>query len=453
MKILIFVETDVVIRHFIYSKAFNDLNKFHDVVYIFPDGDKRLGHISPEKIDIQGSKRLKLLPYKERLKLWRLRFFVEKLRRKKGVPNHVLKQWRKDFTSGNPLYAKYLYLFFGLPFVFPFFTFAVNFFIKRLPNIELIKILNKEKPDLLIHPSVLEGSYIDDVIFYGNKIKKPVIVIMNSWDNPLTKRSVVNKDYYLLVWGRQTKSHAINYMGLNESRVIEFGAAQFDVYSNDDQLKTSNSKDQNQKIKTLLYAGSSKFADEFAHLLKIDKAIKVGNLPEIKVIYRPHPWGQCGYKGYRFKNHNFENIILDTNMKEYVFRDFKKDTSKFLPNLENTKDLLLKVDFVLSPLSTILLEAMMLGKIPICLMPEDEIQAEHFHMVKKSPHFKEILENKEVIVINGSEFLIDGINKAYYDSSKKNKSNILKKDSEFFISKFSKPFNKRLLDFIEKLNY
>ena len=123
-----------------------------------------------------------------------------------------------------------------------------------------------------------------------------------------------------------------------------------------------------------MYAGSSKFADEFAHLLKIDKAIKVGNLPEIKVIYRPHPWGQCGYKGYRFKNHNFENIILDTNMKEYVFRDFKKDTSKFLPNLENTKDLLLKVDFVLSPLSTILLEAMMLGKIPICLMPEDEIK-------------------------------------------------------------------------------
>ena len=60
MKILIFVETDVVIRHFIYSKAFHDLNKFHDVVYIFPDGDKRLGHISPEKIDIQGSKRLKL---------------------------------------------------------------------------------------------------------------------------------------------------------------------------------------------------------------------------------------------------------------------------------------------------------------------------------------------------------------------------------------------------------
>ena len=452
MKILIFIETDVVVRHFIFSKAFHDLNKSHNVVYIFPDGDKRLGN-SLDNIDIEGSRRLKLLPNKERLKLWRLRFFVEKLRKKNGVPKHVLKQWRKDFTKGNPLYAKYVYLFFGLPFIFPFFTFIINFLIKKLPNIELIRILKKEKPDLLIHPSVLQGSYIDDVIFYGNKIKKPVIVIMNSWDNPLTKRSVVSKNYYLLVWGKQTKLHAINYMGLDASRVIEFGAAQFDLYYHDNQFDTFKNDDENKKIKTLLYAGSSKFADEFEHLSKIDEAIKVGNLPKIKVIYRPHPWGKCGHKGDRFKKHTFENIVFDPNMKDYIFRDFTKNNFKSLPNLENTKNLLLNVDFVLSPLSTILLEAMILGKTPICLMPEDEIQAEHFHMVKKSPHFDEILQNKEVIVINGSKFLIEGIKKSYEDSMKVNKSNILKKDSEFFISKFSKPFNKRLLDFVAELNH
>ena len=326
MKILIFIETDVVVRHFIFSKAFHYLNKVHDVVYVFPDGDKRLGNISLNKLDINGSKRIKLLPNKERLKLWRLRFFVEKLRRKKGVPYNVIRQWRKDFTLGNPVYAKYIYLFFGLPLVFPFFTLVVNFLIKKIPNIELIKILKKEKPDLLIHPSVLQGSYIDDVIFYGKKIKKPVIVIMNSWDNPLTKRSVVNKDYYLLVWGKQTKSHAINYMGLDEKRVIEFGAAQFDSYNNlKDKFKVDKNIDREQKIKTLLYAGSSKFADEFTHLSNIDEAIKVGNLPKIKVIYRPHPWGKCGYKGERFKNHIFENIIFDPNMKEYIYRDFTKD--------------------------------------------------------------------------------------------------------------------------------
>ncbi|MDC3175758.1 hypothetical protein OA859_00685 [Prochlorococcus sp. AH-716-D13] len=454
MKILIFIETDVVIRHFIFSKAFHELHKFHNIVYVFPDGDKRLGNISLDKLDLKNSKRLTLMPYVKRLKLWRLRFFVEKLRRKKDVPNEVLKQWRRDFRLGNPLYAKYIYQFFGLPFVFNIFTLMVNLLIKRLPNLKLIKILKKERPDILIHPSVLEGSYIDDVVFYGNKFKIPVVVIMNSWDNPLTKRSVVNKDYFLLVWGPQTKQHAIKYMGLDKNKVLEFGAAQFDIYNfSDFQLDNNNNKVIDIDKKTLLYAGSSKFCDEFSHLVKIDEAIIEGLLPAMKVIYRPHPWGQCGYRGDRFKNYNFENVIFDENMKEYLSRDFSKDYSKFLPKLEDTKDLLLKVDFVLSPLSTILVEAMLLGKVPICLMPENELQAEHYHMVKKSPHFKEILENKEIIVINGTDSLIDGIKIAFNDSNSANKSNVLKKDSEFFISRFSKPFNKRLLELVEKINY
>ena len=138
-------------------------------------------------------------------------------------------------------------------------------------------------------------------------------------------------------------------------------------------------------------------------------------------------------------------------MMSYISRDFEKDSSKFLPDLESTKDFLDSVDIVLSPLSTILLEAIMLGKIPICLMTEDEMQAKHFHMVKRSPHFEEILLNKNVTVLDGKEFLIDGISMALKKASIKKISNELKKDSEFFISKFSKPFNQRLLEFVDKL--
>ena len=172
-----------------------------------------------------------LSPDPKRLKLWRLRFFVEKLRFRKEVPKKTLKRWHKDFKIGNPKYALYLYLFFGFPIVFQIFTVIVNFLISQNPNKSLINVLSEEKPDLLIHPSVLQGSYIDDVVFYGNKIKKPVLIIMNSWDNPTTKRSVVNKNYFLLVWGPQTKKHALQYMGLKNEKVIEFGSAQFDIYN------------------------------------------------------------------------------------------------------------------------------------------------------------------------------------------------------------------------------
>ena len=185
-------------------------------------------------------------------------------------------------------------------------------------------------------------------------------------------------------------------MGLKEENVIEFGSAQFDIYNHD---KSNDWKSLRQDygfkddVKTLLYAGSSKNSDEFSHLKKIDSAIERGLLPKLNLIYRPHPWGNCGYKGFRFKEYNFKNVIFDFSMKDYVLSDFKKGPLKILPNLKNTKDLLLSVDFVISPLSTILLEAMLVGKIPMCLMTNDESNADHFRRVSGSPHFKEILEN------------------------------------------------------------
>ena len=454
MKILIFLENDLVVRHFIFSKAFKKLNKNHEVVYVFPDGDKRMGAIKTCDLDLDGSRRLTLLPCAERLKLWRYRFFVEKLRNKKGVPKSLIRQWRLNFKNGNPFFAEYLYRFLGLPFIFFVFTKIVNFLISRRKNVDLLEILDREKPDLLIHPSVLEGSYIDDVIFYGNKIKKPVIIIMNSWDNPITKRSVVNKDYFLLVWGPQTKQHAITYMGLDEKNVIEFGSAQFDIYQKIDTNNTIRDNPRsnlNKSTKTLLYAGSSKNCDEFSHLMQLDNAIKSGLIPKINVIYRPHPWGQGGYKGYRFKKQKFEYIEIDENMRNYLLRDFNKEKSKFLPNLENTRTLLKSVDIVISPLSTILLEAMMFGKIPICLMTDNEQQADHFRYAKTLPHFEEMINDEDVIVINGSNNLISGINYALDQSFVREKSDRLKISSEFFISKFDKPFNERLLKLVEKI--
>ena len=64
----------------------------------------------------------------------------------------------------------------------------------------------------------------------------------------------------------------------------------------------------------------------------------------------------------------------------------------------------------------------MLGKIPIYV--QDEIHARHYY--GKSLLIDEILA-KQCTVIDGSEFLINGIKRAHDDSLKINKSIILKK--------------------------
>ena len=73
MKILIFIEADVVVRHFVFSNAFKKINECHEVVYIFPYGDKRLGRIKPENLNLDNCRSINLQPCIKRNKLWRIK--------------------------------------------------------------------------------------------------------------------------------------------------------------------------------------------------------------------------------------------------------------------------------------------------------------------------------------------------------------------------------------------
>ena len=448
MKILIFLENDATIRHFILSKSFKVLNKIHDVVYIFPDNHRRLGNVDLSKLDLGNSSRLKLLPDLQRLSLWKLRFYVEKLKTKKNIPIKLTKQWRKDFKSGNPLKGYLLYRFYGFPIIFRIFTTVVNFLLKNLPFLKLERIFNHEKPDLIIHPTVLEGLYINDLVDIANKRKIPAILIMNSWDNPLSKRAVVSTNYWLLVWGPQTRNHALKYMGMSENKVIQFGAAQFEIYNKkpkDKRQKFLKGYDIKEEELVILYAGSSKSTNEFQHLINIDNAIESNILPKIKIIYRPHPWGECGFKGYRFKNHEFKNIKYDKNMIDYINRDFSKEKGKYLSDYSDTCNLLYAVNGVISPLST-----MLLGKPPLCFLPIDE-KAMHFQMVHELPCYVEFLNDDNVLVARGNNELIPSIQILINRIKDKSLIKKIKKSSEFYISKFEKPFDRRLAELIPKI--
>ena len=70
-------------------------------------------------------------------------------------------------------------------------------------------------------------------------------------------------------------------------------------------------------------------------------------------------------------------------MREYLF-NIPKGNKVFLEaDYLDTRDILESVDGVISPLSTILLESMIIGKAPLCFMPIDEEEADHFNFTKK----------------------------------------------------------------------
>ena len=455
MKIFIFIEHSAIIRHFLDSKAFSLLDKNHDLFYVFPFGHKRLGHLNENNLRINSSKVINLPVDQKRVSLWGSRFWVESLRCKKGFSNLQTETNRRVFKACNPRKLYMLYRFLGMPIIFKFFTVLTNQILARNPNTSLENLIKNKKPDLLIHPSVLSGVYINDLIDTGNRLKIPIIIIMNSWDNPSSKRSVVSNNYWLLVWGPQTKMHAKNLMNMPEEKIIEFGAAQFDIYK---ELPKKNKEEIlsyhgvfNLKKPTLLYAGSSKSTDEFSHLKKIDEAINAKKLPIVNIIYRPHPWGEAGKDSLKFKEFKFKNVFIDRNMKNFLF-DNENNKEHYLSKYSDTRDLLYSVDAVISPLSTILIEAMIIGKPPLCFMPIEEKGAVHFQIAKDSIHFNELLSMNEIIVIWGVKNLINGVSDLIERIENEKFSLELKKASKFFVKEFSKSFRERILDFVNKIN-
>jgi hypothetical protein len=258
------------------------------------------------------------------------------------------------------------------------------------PNVELARLLESENIDAVLHPTVLEGLFVSDLGMWAQETQKPVLLLMNSWDNPSTKAMTVSSPAWLVVWGEQSRQHAIQHLGWDPARVRCFGAAQFDVFRQPpDQSREAflSSLGINAQRKVLLYAGSSKGLDEIRHLRQLDSAIDAGSLPACHILFRPHPWRGIIPDEPDFYSCEWKHVSMDPQMASYYRASRERADLMFFPDYRYTHTLLNAVDAVVSPVSTILLEAAMHGKPVLAYMPEEEVPDDSFIRTMASMNF------------------------------------------------------------------
>lgn len=449
MKILIFIDHDILVRHFLHSKVFRALEIEHDLIYVFPQkGHKRLTS-TEGNFGVEGGQVRRVTINQKRLSLWQKLNVTEMIRLRFGKQYQAI---RKHHTASMGWKGAMLYSFLGLPVIFRLFQLYIYIRIFFEPCKELINLLENEKPDLVVHPSVLAGLFINDLVKFLPKYKIPLLVIMNSWDNPSTKKALTGNPDWLLVWGPQTRNHAIKYMGMPADRVVDFGVAQFDVYRSRPSITREDfirAHDILEGSNILLYAGSSKDTDEYYHLCLIDNAIEMGLLKGVTVIYRPHPWGGCGKEGSRVYGATWKNIRIESTMRGYV-----KDVGegKILgvttPSYQDTHNLLSYVDALVSPLSTIVLEGALHGKPSLCFLP-DEVDANgHYKTVLPLTHFEDFFNSPEFMFVEGDDNLITGIKGLLGRVDNEEYSVDLRKACDHFIATFDSDYGSRLSNFI-----
>jgi len=243
-----------------------------------------------------------------------------------------------------------------------------------------IKYLKQNKPLALIIP----GSAMDTNSYLGirsaRKLRIPSIMATTHWDY-FSKKGILRAiPDYLMVWGNSMAKAAIR-QGFPSTRIFSVG---FPLFDNEKKsLKSFRIRAPKEKQPTVFFAGAALPFDELSALKLIQGYLAVSVR---KIIYRPHPRAKvCPVKMFRVNLHSplvhvakpapFEN--------EHVA----------------TRNILRKSHGLITPASTMLLEAGCFGLPSLCLIYNDGIN-DHlfpFSYAAESEHIKSIQNNPYII--------------------------------------------------------
>lgn len=456
-KALIFVDHDLLIRHFIISGAFRDLEEEFEVTYVFnldTTSDKRWIHAQIEELRLRNIKTTAIT--RKRMGSWHRLHAITVLHNQRGTRNYHGKMERLRETDG--IARTRFHALLGHPLLFPL---ARRYYLgKQRPLLDLETLIDRCEPDIIIHPSILAGFYINELPLIAKKKKVPFVVLMNSWDNPSQKAVATSLPDKLVVWGKQTRDHAIEFMRMAPNDVLIFGASQFQIYR--EPVRDSRSEILAQfrvpeGKRLILYAGVSKSIDETRHLAILEEAIASGALPNCHVIYRPHPWRGRLIAGERgFFEMGFQHVTMDPHMERYYKTVTEKDVGALeLADYSVTHRLFSIVDGVVSTLSTILLESLLNAKPAIAFIPPGDMIGKYGQsnaICLRLAHFQGLWESPGLVACKADSDLPKDIASMLKLSEDKSLCELMRKHAiENYADMNSPTYGERLLKLAHEL--
>lgn len=457
-KALVFIDHDMTIRHFVLSGAFKEVEAAYDVTYVFnflPPSSHKTWVFTD--IHTLGLKRVLTTSISRvRMGRWYHLFAASVLYRNRGTSNFAPRRDVMIKMNGEKWTRRYEIL--SQPGIYQVFRWLYA----RAQGIhrEVDEIISRERPDIILHPSILAGFYINELLGASKKYHIPLVVLMNSWDNPSGKAVSIGYPEKLVVWGEQTRRHAIEFMGMPKDRVVAFGAAQFQVYrtpptDSDSELRTMFGCPQDERP-ILLYAGASKGAHESLYLKLLDDAIETGKLPLCHVIYRPHPWrGTLAPGEQSFFDLECKHTSIDPTMEDYYRRAIADEANGFhLADYALSNKLLSLVSAVISPLSTMLLEAALLGKPVLMFFPYKDLHSESGRYTALSlrlAHFADFFGAKGVTACYEESDFVQCCQELLTQSHDNDVRQAIRQHAAHFVDMSDPPYATKLLKLVDEL--
>ena len=449
LKILCFVESDIEVRHFLQSDALKPLFKRHDVKLVVPPIGYRRMKCSIDILDLSVPVTRVAIPEQRRV-LWQRAYHHDQMRPRLGYG------WGRLWISWWRIIgwkAALLFSLANLPLVRSLVKSHWTAALARTPATDFEDLLDREQPEILLHPSTFSGYFVNDVIAEGKKRGVPSILLMNSWDNPSVKRMTAGKADWVAVWGEQTRRHTAHFMGVPKERIIVLGAAQFEIFKNPPRITQADFRQEHgipHDHKVLLYAGSSKGSRESLHLEWLNDAIASGYLGKLTVVYRPHPWGVSQQEAETILNADWPHVRIENSMRQLLERIRQAVQEGFMmAEYARTHDVLSSVDAVVSPLSTIILESAMHGLPVMCFFPREEEKDSHWRGMRKLVHFEDMYKTSSIIIADRYAAFLPSIKDLIGRTENHALKEEMKRQMSFFVQYQQKKYGEALLDLVD----
>ena len=262
--------------------------------------------------------------------------------------------------------------------------------IKNLVNAEILKVRVDFNPsDLNILVSNHSDLSHEIVVENLNRTRKPLIQVMENWDNISSKVCPASQAAALVVWGEQTRRHALEIHGFPIEKTHSLGSSRL---NNDNFLqfkKSSSIKERSNERQIKLFypgfGGSHETIEFFTNML--DEINSKGE--SFRLTFRPHPL-MLSKTIADAKRNTHELLMIDIPITD-------QEVDPIWPILDHSiYTELMKADIVIGTPSTFLLEAMLLNK--KIIIDYRKLKTEHSprELFESRTHFREILNSTSI---------------------------------------------------------
>ncbi|MBI3320847.1 MAG: hypothetical protein HYZ91_01115 [Candidatus Omnitrophica bacterium] len=264
-------------------------------------------------------------------------------------------------------------------------------------NQPLKQVLLDLRPDLVIAPSAVTDPLLIDMARLGKRLQIPTLFLISGWDNLSSKLVFPETPDYLAVWSEESVRHAKTIHEIAPGRVFVVGAPIYDAYVQ----ATREQAPAPYPFRYVLFAGCAIPFDEISALRALEAVMESRGITDFKIVYRPHPWRQRRSCFDVFEPEQYRHVIMDEQVREAYVRTVATQDYEaakgFMPSLEYYPPLLCHAEFVICPLSTMIMESA-LCETPVLviayddpahpLSPDKALGQEHFKGIETIEGFR-----------------------------------------------------------------